>query len=1010
MTREGPSPYVGLRAFESDEWDRFFARERWTRIVSGNAVASRLTLLYGESGVGKTSLLQAGVEHELRLKLTPVVFKSWQGDPVRPLIESLAPGVDGAEPPARLADSIRQLAGATGSRVVLILDQFEEYLLYHGGQEGANSLPGQLAQVLDEPRLPASVLLSIREDALSKLDPLKRAIPRLFDNMLHLEAVGRDAAEETITGPLAWYNAQRPDDAPVEIEPALVDAVLQQVSEAPSAADGHGETVEFAYLQLVLDRLWQEARADGVSRLTLELLERLPGGAEEIMRDHVRAAVDGLASRERDLAAEAFRYLVTPSGGKYAYTVADLAGQTGGTADELEKLAGELSSADARILRPVGVLGSEGVAPGVEIYHDKLADPILAWRAEHEMHRAAERAAAREREAARRRRWRQRAIAIGVVAALAIAALGALTFQQRRDASEQASLRLAADAAAQLDNDPQASIALALRAVRERATGAATEALRTALVESHVRRVFGRDPGPPFVRMAMTDDGRMLVSGDAIGNVEVSDTATGERVGELTRVVPGRAVSGVEIDRTGERYLATAGASIVVRSLAGDGAPFRWQPPGAPGNVVDADFSGDGRTVAVLHGGGRLALWYPDSGAVRTLGHVREPERVAVSPDGRRVLAAGGDGAQIWDGTTPTRLVSEPVSIAGFDDQGRRAFLAGGKRFWIWSGALGEPPLPIRGQSFGLTAYAFSPGGYRLATASRDQLARIWSTDNGKLVSVLGGHAAGINSIAYGPRGARIATASQDGTARVWVAVSGRTVRVLRGHAGPVQRAVLAEGRLATLSRVEGTVRLWEIDPARPLRRAARGPAGGARPGVEDFAPELELRSRRKDANRVEIREVNAKRPTALLVHEGVSDVEFSPDGTAVATSSRVDKTVRVWDSRTARALAILGEHVKPVRNVVFSPDGRFLLDVSHDGCARLWLWGAGDGALAARFPDEQCGTSIRIRAGGFSADGHDVLLRDARGRTYAWHCGVCGDASELEALAEKRLEAAGAP
>ena len=585
MTEEGPSPYVGLRAFESDEWDRFFARERWTRIVSGNAVASRLTLLYGQSGVGKTSLLQAGVEHELRQKLTPVVFKDWQGDPVRPRIESLAPDGNGAEAPERLADSICQLAGATGSRgVVLILDQFEEYLLYHGGQEGASSLPAQLAQVLDEPRLQASVLLSIREDALSKLDPLKELIPRLFDNMLHLEAVGRDAAEETITGPLDWYNAQRPDEAPVEIEPALVDAVLKQVSEAPSAADGHGEIVEFAYLQLVLDRLWREARAVGAARLTLDLLERLPGGAEEIMRDHVRAAVDGLDIRERDLAAEAFRYLVTPSGGKYAYTVTDLAAQTGGDGlNGLEKLAGKLSSAGAYILRPVGVLGSEGVAPGVEIYHDKLADPILAWRDEHELHRAAEEAAAREQEAARRRRRRQWAIGIGVGAVLLIVALGALAIQLRRDASVQASLRQAV-------MQPHSSTRILRPAWRsrcarsgERPTRAATETLRTALVESHVRRVFGGDPGRRLVRMAMTDDGTRLVTGDAIGNVEVSDTATGGRVGKLIQVLPGRSISGVEIDRTGKRYLATAGESIVVGSLAGDGAPFRWLPPGNPG-------------------------------------------------------------------------------------------------------------------------------------------------------------------------------------------------------------------------------------------------------------------------------------------------------------------------------------------------------------------------------------------------------------------------------------------
>ena len=154
MTGAEPSrtPYVGLRAFEADEWDRFFARSTWTKIVIANVVASRLTLLYGESGVGKTSLLQAGVEHELsergqrwggrgRSRLVPVVFRTWQGDPVAPLIAEIwqASGRGGA-PPGTLLEALRSVAEERSCRVVLILDQFEEYLLYHGDHEGRDSL------------------------------------------------------------------------------------------------------------------------------------------------------------------------------------------------------------------------------------------------------------------------------------------------------------------------------------------------------------------------------------------------------------------------------------------------------------------------------------------------------------------------------------------------------------------------------------------------------------------------------------------------------------------------------------------------------------------------------------------------------------------------------------------------------------------------------------------------------------------------------------------------------
>ncbi|MDX6481241.1 MAG: hypothetical protein QOG85_1751, partial [Gaiellaceae bacterium] len=57
------SPYKGLAAFEDSELDAllFFGREPEVDAVVANVLASRLTVLYGPSGVGKSSLLGAGV-------------------------------------------------------------------------------------------------------------------------------------------------------------------------------------------------------------------------------------------------------------------------------------------------------------------------------------------------------------------------------------------------------------------------------------------------------------------------------------------------------------------------------------------------------------------------------------------------------------------------------------------------------------------------------------------------------------------------------------------------------------------------------------------------------------------------------------------------------------------------------------------------------------------------------------------------------------------------------------
>ena len=95
MSADPTSPYKGLNAFEDSELDAllFFGREREREIVVANLIASRLTVLYGPSGVGKSSLLRAAVARSLReLPEEPlvVVFSRWSEDPAAALAEAVA--------------------------------------------------------------------------------------------------------------------------------------------------------------------------------------------------------------------------------------------------------------------------------------------------------------------------------------------------------------------------------------------------------------------------------------------------------------------------------------------------------------------------------------------------------------------------------------------------------------------------------------------------------------------------------------------------------------------------------------------------------------------------------------------------------------------------------------------------------------------------------------------------------------------------------------------------------
>ena len=383
------SPYKGLNAFDDSDLDAllFFGRERECEIVVANLIASRLTVLYGPSGVGKSSLLRAAVARRLReLPEAPlvVVFSRWSEDPASALTDAVA-GTNGNRATSPLAALEHAQAGQD---VYLVLDQAEEYFLYHADDAGPGSFAEALPGVLAAP-LRVNVLVSLREDSLAKLDRFTGRIPGLFANTLRLDRLDRAAARAAIVRPLDRYRELAGET--VAAEPELVERILDEVGAgqiepalgglgAVEGAAGKLGGVEAPYLQLVLQRLWDEERASGSDVLREETLERL-GGAQHIVEEHLQGALDDLSSEQKDVAGRLFNHLVTPSGTKIAHEVTDLADFGQVSVSELRPVLDKLSQ--RRILRSV----EEGGDVRYEIFHDVLAEPVLAWRASYEADR-----------------------------------------------------------------------------------------------------------------------------------------------------------------------------------------------------------------------------------------------------------------------------------------------------------------------------------------------------------------------------------------------------------------------------------------------------------------------------------------------------------------------------------------------------------------------------------------------------------------------------------------------
>ncbi len=767
MSAKPESPYKGLNAFEDTELDAllFFGRERETEIVVANLIASRLTVLYGPSGVGKSSLLHAAVARSLRaLPEEPlvVVFSSWNDDPNAALAEA----VGEASGAAVNGSAVAALEEAQSGRdVYVVLDQAEEYFLYHADDGGQGSFAEALPTVMGAlPRV--NVLISLREDSLAKLDRFTGRIPGLFSNTLRLDRLDRTSATAAILRPVERYGELARES--IAVEPALVERVLDEVGAGQiepalgglGAVEGSetGTRIEAPYLQLVMQRIWDEERAAGSTLLRAETLERL-GGAQHIVEEHLEGAMAELSEDEKDIAARLFNHLVTPSGTKIAHDVVDLAEFGDVPESEVRPVLQRLT--DSRILRSV----EEGGQVRYEIFHDVLAQPVLAWRAEHE--------AARELEAQKRasdRRHRQLLAIIGVGAVL-LAAMSAVTvyaLTQRTEARQQAknakANELEANSDAVLASDPELGLLLAVRAARLVPGESAERALRQALLESRLRSVV--DVGEPL--LAARTLGRRLVGVTSGGDVVEADPTTGGVVGRHGTATP-----------------ATA-----------------------------ASFADDG-TALVTGRDGRLRLVAPD-GRVRPVSRAEGASAAAISSDGSRAAVVTEEGVRLVDLSTGALLHFYPhrgAESAAISRDNRRVLTGGAdQRLIVWSGQSGRRIHVLREQLGHPTAMAFSPDGTLVASASTDGIGRVWRTSDWGLQAVLPGSVTALLAVAFSADGEHVVTVGKDGIARVYHADTGTPLFDLAGHRDWVTSAAFTGdvGSLVVTGSADGTMRAWD--------------------------------------------------------------------------------------------------------------------------------------------------------------------------------------------------------
>jgi WD40 repeat protein/flagellar biosynthesis GTPase FlhF len=979
------SPYKGLAPFGDSDLDAllFFGRERESEVIAANLMAARITVLYGPSGVGKSSVLRAGVAHRLRREqeVEIAVFSTWTGDPVGSLIEAVG-GIGGS-----LADALGEAASYAGGDFYLILDQFEECFLY---QRGGGRFAEELAEVTRRPGLRVNVLIGIREDALARLDALKAAIPSLLSNRLQLDRLDRAAGEAAILGPIRRYNTLISEANAVEVEPDLVGDVLDEVTtgrvelsvagRGVVAAGADDNRIEAPYLQLVLARLWEVEAERGSKVLRRSTLREL-GGAERIVQDHLERAMAALSPSEKGAAAAMYNYLVTPSGTKIAHGIHDLAGYA--ALDEREAAAVLQRLSAERIVRASSENGPSTTR--YEIYHDVLADAVLGWRTRFEADRRVE----EERVAHQRRHRRLLLFGIATLIGLAVTvAVAVYALAERSNANHQAAVAQAEGTTAeqqrniaveqtrraqQKTKEAQTAKAKEQRALEEaQANARLANAAKLEALSQKAAAEGNRKKALVFAAAAEAERGRAETQA-ALARTERNKAVRARAVeSRLRRVGLAR-----ELVASAQTLLDNDPEASVRTSLAAEKA---FRRAGAAPNISLERTLRDG-----LFG---LRL----QAELRTGGPVRS---VHLSPDGSLLLVAGRSGARLYDLAHGLRLrrlqPASSLSDAAFSPEGRLVAGAGVGRdhaVHIWDAQTGLP-LSALEHPAAVLSVAFSPNGRLIATGCADGNARIWNVATGQLLSPLFTHERGargddVRRVAFSPDGSRLLTVGGDKYARIFhvdgsgevlklnnlvlvnsaqfshdgklVATGGsdRLVRLWDATTGESKGSMEATGPtselafspddklLAAAGSVDTTARIWSLPSGNLV-----GIVAGHRSGVEavTFSPDsqLVLTTGRDGRVLVSRAEGGFMRATLFGHRAAVSTGAFSPDGETIVTGSD-DGSARIWDGRVDPSgpgppgiPRLVGTHAGEVNTISYSPDGNLLLTAGTDATARIW-------------------------------------------------------------------------
>jgi WD40 repeat protein len=918
----------------------------------------KLTILHGVSGVGKTSLLQAGLMPSLRGQMVnaretlPIMLKQygqwrWQlSQAIATYRIQFRPPLDvsiGEDPMALLQDN-----GSLNLLTVLIFDQFEQFLEQYPTPSQRRDFFQFLSQCLQLPFV--KIILSLREDHLAYLLEWETQgdLAIVNDNLLdrsvryrlgNLEAI---AAHDLLTC-LSGRSAK-------SLEPELIDRLVQDINH-----DHDG--IRPIELQVLSFQLQQ----DSITSLSRYLdLGKAP--KQMVLERFLLQIVHQCGDENYALAWEFLYRLTNARQTRPEVSQEDFV-------RTCQQQYGQAISCQATVDLILHIFVGSGLVmrhhygtqQTYQLVHDYLVRPIRHYYEHVQSQQLADRLASQDRELSRiRRHWAQSVITIvallGVVASTIVLARRADSqrYQQWQVTQNAELMALSSASEALFYGDQQFEALLEslratvrLRQLLQEDAKAIAPATRLKVLSTLEQSYFGLQEKNRFeghtdsvFDVSISPDGQMLASGGWDTTVRLWNPD-----GKLINVLKGHK------DRVTRVVFAPDGQSLF--SSSWDNTVQQWSLSGKRLRSIDVkldsltaiNLSPDGQWLAIASSSGSALL---DLSNPKNQSIPLNPSGLVYwtvfSPDGEQILTLE-DNNQItlWDRlgkrqqilrlTGDAQLLFATFSpdgktIVGTDTQGNLTFWERGDR---------QAAFPDKGVSL-LAAHSapifflsFNADGSQFVTGGADNVVKVWSRDF-TLLHTFYGHRDAIRAVIFHPQRQEVISASMDKTVRLWELTEDS--RIILKHNQPIRDISFSPNgqKIATASQ-DKTIRIWQRQDGKLLNTLS-----GHTDWVNAVAwnPNGQQLVSASDDRTLRLWSVDGKLLKTLRGHgDRILDVQWSPDGEFFA-SAGLDKSIRIW-SKEGNLLQVLTEHQERVNGIHFSPDSKLLASASDDKTVRVW-------------------------------------------------------------------------